>query len=494
VAPDDGEPHPVVLMRTPYVKEVRAPMAFSDTRLATERGYAVAIVDDRGRGASDGTFEPFADEEADGFDTVAWVAEQEWCDGNVVMAGTSYEVATQWLTAVSAPPALRGIAPVLSSDDYGEGWSYRRGVAELGFLASWSAAELAALPERMLDDPSVAWSDLEAAVRVAPWLKDWLSHGPDSEYWRSRSVAPRRDQLQVPVLVVAGWYDIFLSGSLAAFARSRDRRDRLIVGPWGHDGGFLSHLVGEANTGIAGLGLGRLFGWVLDFYDSLLAGREPELPRVRAYALGAREWIDLDSWPPRDSQPLTSELEPGAFTVDPGSPVPSYGGRGVLVQVPGGGYGVADQRPLLERADVHVAGRITLAADTLLAGPITARLRTAASGEGERLWTATLCQRQADGALFNLADGVASAAPEAEEVAVDLGDTFCLVPAGSELVLLVAGSSFPRWPKPAAAGRQRLLAGSGIELTTAPLGLLEITHPATEEREGRIGEPALSLR
>jgi hypothetical protein len=41
------------------------------------------------------------------------------------------------------------------------------------------------------------------------------------------------------------------------------------------------------------------------------------------------------------------------------------------------------------------------------------------------------------------------------------------VEAGQPLVALVAGSSFPRWPRPKARGTQRLLGGSRLELTTA---------------------------
>jgi putative CocE/NonD family hydrolase len=472
--PDDGRAHPAILARTPYGKEGAAPTAVIDVRLATARGYAVVLQDVRGRFASEGVFEPFVHEQADGADSVAWVADQAWCDGNVVMAGASYMGATQWLAAADAPAALRAIAPTISSDEFAEGWSYRAGVPEHAFLTTWNAADLALEADRMLDDPERAWDDVATVEAIAPWLRDWLAHAPGSDYWRARSVADRREQVRVPVLVVAGWYDVFLSASLRSFARSRDPRDRLVLGPWGHDD-TLSNLVGAANVGVAGLGMGRLFGWVLDFYDAILAKREPELPRVRAYVLGARRWVDLDAWPPPGADRLTAPLDGGAFTVDPAAPVPTYGGRGLQVQVPGWGRGIADQRPLLGRADVHVAARLTLARDTLLAGPIAAVLATAADGDGDgdRLWVATLCAEQADGALHNLAESVAAAPPAAARVDVDLGDTFARLPAGSTLVLLVAGSSFPRWPKPLVAGSQRVLPGSQLELTITPPDLLE---------------------
>lgn len=467
--PDDGQPHPAILVRTPYLKETAAPTAIVEPRLAASRGYATVLQDVRGRGSSEGVFEPFVHEEADGYDSVEWVARQPWCDGDVVMAGASYVGATQWLAAVGAPPALHAIAPALSSDDYGEGWSYNAGVPEHGFLTSWSAAELAPVSARMLDDPSRSWMDVATVEAVAPWLRDWLAQGPQSEYWRGRSVGHRRAEVMAPVLVVGGWYDIFLTASLRSFARSRNSRDRLVLGPWGHDD-TLSHLVGKANVGITGLGRGLCFEWLLDFYDAVLDDREPDLPRVRAYALGARRWIDLESWPPPGAERFVVQLDEGEFAVHPSKPVPTLGGRSMLVQVPGFGYGIADQRPLLDRKDVHVAAHVTLDDDLLLAGPMRAQLATATTRDGDhdRLWVATLCVQQVDGALHNLAEGVAAAPRDAAGVPVELGDTFAYLPRGSTLVLLVAGSSFPRWPRPAAKGNQRLLAGSALRLTVAP--------------------------
>jgi uncharacterized protein len=466
--PEHGRPCPALPVRTPYGKERIAATAVVDARLAVARGYTVVLQDVRGRGQSAGSFDPFVNEQADGYDTVEWVARQPWCDGRVAMAGISYVGATQWLAAVGGPAGLIGIAPALSSDDYAEGWSFTAGIPEYGFLTSWSASELVGLEDRFLDDPSRSWDDLAAAQAIVPWLRDWLESQPGSAYWRARSVAHRRAEVQVPALVLGGWYDIFLAGSLRSFRASRDRRDRLIVGPWCHDE-MLSHLVGVANVGIAGLGLEQAAGWILDFYDALLAGREPELPRVRAYVLGAKRWLELESWPPPGTQTLRLALRAGSFEVRPAAPVPSLGGRGLLVNHAGWGCGVLDQRSLADRDDVHVALHATLEHDLLLAGPIAAELSTSVALErpGEHLWTATLCLEQPDGALHNLAEGVARGSPAGGQVRVELGDSCALLHAGSRLVLLLAGSSYPRWPRPARAGEQRVLPGSELELTVA---------------------------
>jgi uncharacterized protein len=459
----DGPPGPAILVRTPYLKETAAPSPVADVRLATERGYRVVVQDVRGRGSSEGEFEPFVNEEADGADSVAWLAEQDWCDGRVVMAGMSYVGATQWLAAAAAPPALRGIAPTMSSDDYAEGWSYREGVPELGLVATWSAIDLAPLEERWYDDPLRACDDLEALARIAPWSAEWLRAGADPDYWSSRSVAHRRDDVTVPTLVIGGWYDVFCDASLRSFARSQHEHDRLVVGPWGHDA-QLSHLVGDANVGIEGSGVAaEMFGTILDFYDAVLAGKAPGLPRVTVYVLGAHRWVGLDTWPPPGAQCAELALQPAVVSVDPADPVPSLGGRGLLIEVPGWGFGIRDQRGIAARDDVAVAGCDAAPKPRWLAGPVRALLRTEA--EPGSMWTVTLCVRQPDGALHNVTEGVGKDEGNGT-VTVSLGDVCATVEPGQPLVALVAGSSFPRWPRPTNRRTQRMLEGSRLELTT----------------------------
>ncbi len=467
--PGEDATRPAILFRTPYGKEGAILPPLLDARAAVDRGYAVVLQDARGCGSSDGVFEPFSDDEADGFDTIAWVAEQPWCDGRVVMAGASYGGVVQWLAAASGAPALRAIAPVISSDDTGEGWSYTSGVPEQGFLSTWSVIDLSPPQERWQETIELAYDDQAAVAETAPWVADWYAAPAGSPYWAQRSAAGRRETIDVPACVIGGWYDIFLAGTLASFARSRDPRDRLVIGPWAHEA-QLMHFVGEADTGAKGSGA-QMFEWTLDFYDAVLAGRDPAGPRVRAYVLGARRWLELETWPPAQTAALTLALDGGSFTVDPAEPVPSRGGRALRSGKPDEGHGIRDQRPIAARPDVHVV-RSRIESDTLLAGPVWARLGTAADGEGECLWTVTLCLEQPDGALHNLCEGVVRADAGADAVEVSLGHVCVLVPAGATLVTLVAGSSFPRWPRPPAARTQWLNAGSSLALTTAPAELL----------------------
>src|SRR3954452_3048473 len=136
--PAEGPRVPAILSRTCYQahRGVTANAAV-DPEKAIPAGFALVVQDVRGTGRSEGEFDPFVDEAADGFDSIAWVAEQEWCNGEVVLSGRSYVGATQWLAAAEQPPALKAIAPVITGSDYFHGWVYQGGAFQLGFNLFW---------------------------------------------------------------------------------------------------------------------------------------------------------------------------------------------------------------------------------------------------------------------------------------------------------------------------------------------------------------------
>ncbi len=108
-------PAPAVVMRTPYGR---------GGELATERadvfakaGFAAVWVDVRGRGDSEGDFEPYRNDGLDGADVIAWAAEQQWCDGAVATFGGSYPGRIQWLTALHCPPALKAMIVLVAPSD-----------------------------------------------------------------------------------------------------------------------------------------------------------------------------------------------------------------------------------------------------------------------------------------------------------------------------------------------------------------------------------------
>ncbi|KAL3449884.1 Alpha/Beta hydrolase protein [Aspergillus insuetus] len=75
-------------------------------------GYAIVNVDSRGAFDSEGCMAIMGTQEAqDGYDVIEWLAQQEWCNGSVGMAGNSHLAIIQWFIAALQPPSLKAIAP-----------------------------------------------------------------------------------------------------------------------------------------------------------------------------------------------------------------------------------------------------------------------------------------------------------------------------------------------------------------------------------------------
>ena len=274
--------YPVILQRTPYNKNLLAGVVLMlDVVRTAGEGYAVVIQDTRGRYASDGEFYAFRDDISDGYDSVEWCAAQAWSDGKVGMYGASYVGATQWLAAISAPPHLKAIFPLITASDYHEGWTYQGGAFTLGFNASWTLARLApdtsmrrirkdnASADRLrrligaIDDLRVWFqhlplNDFPFLKEAAPYFYDWLAHPDDDEYWTRWNIEARHRAVRVPVCNVGGWYDIFLGGTLRNYlgmgehgATPEARQgQKLVIGPWYHTLP-LGNVVGEVDYGFA---------------------------------------------------------------------------------------------------------------------------------------------------------------------------------------------------------------------------------------------------
>ena len=454
--------HPVILQRTPYDKGLTTiAMLMLDVIRTASAGYAVVIQDSRGRYASDGEFYTFRDDIADGYDTVEWCGVQPWSDGNVGMYGASYVGATQWLAALSRPPHLKAIFPLITASDYHEGWTYQGGAFALGFNASWTmtglapdtAMRLAKDRPELRDDVGQLLSgidDMCDAFRHLPlkdfpffhqsasYFYDWVAHPDDDDYWAQINIENRHDTIPVPACNVGGWYDIFLGGTIRNYLGMRERgatppaRDgqKLVIGPWHHTLP-LNNVVGEANFGLSTTQLAAgLDGLHLRWFDYWLKGEQNGLleePPVRIFVMGENVWRNEDEWPLARTQytpyylhsagnanslrgdgslsPAAPRSEPtDVFVSDPRHPVPTKGGGLCCwpAAVPGGAF---DQRSVEEREDVLVYTTPILEQGVEVTGPVTVTLYAATSAT-DTDFTAKLVDVHPEGYAQNLTDGI----------------------------------------------------------------------------------------
>lgn len=377
----DPGPHPVLLERTPYDKEDPALVATAK-RLA-RHGYVVALQDVRGRFRSEGDWQPFTQEDKDGYDTVEWVGDQPWCVGRVGTMGLSYTGSDQHALATLNPPHLSAMFVAEGMSNYHTCAMRHGGAAELRWvyyaftMAHDSPAALADKELRAAVEHQMARlhdllermplkrgaTVLRRFPTIEQWLHNILTHGAYDDYWRQRGYnaqAHYAEHADVPVYHLSGWYDTYpraTTDNYVALSECKTSRQQLILGPWRHGVQHLAHTyAGDVDFGSeSALDYDALR---LRFFDETLKGLDTgmadEAP-VRIFVMGGGSgrrlrsgridhggrWREERAWPLTDVQEQTLFLHPdgalrpapadttcGATTYrfDPADPVPTIGG------------------------------------------------------------------------------------------------------------------------------------------------------------------------
>ena len=474
--PDGDGPWPVLLARTPYGKQDPGVLSRLDPISAAARGHLVVIQDCRGRFSSGGEWEPLTHEGDDGYDTVGWAADLHGSDRRVAMYGPSYLGYTQWAAIHTQPPELRAAVPEFTWSDPADGLITRGGAYELGLVTQWTLTlGFDVLERRYADDPTELRRRLEALNTAL------VSH----TYWELPALRRlglplptadhrRPSDVRVPTLVVAGWFDTFLQGSLDNHLRTRDSGAlaALIVGPWSHDN--QTSRIGETDFGPTADGTrlddGRpLLTRELDWLDRHLEpDAEPDEPPVLLFVMGADEWRGFPAWPPDAVEvawylragatlsldPPPPDSPPDTFHHDAGDPVPTLGGA--LLLTPQFPAGPCDQRPVEQRDDVLVYTTEPLESPLVVVGRIEVHL-VAESAAPSTDWVARLCDVDGDGVSRNITDGVLRT-PRGPgrpgEHMIDLWSTAHAFLPGHRVRVQIASSCFPRWDRNLASARQ----------------------------------------
>src|ERR1700749_1053081 len=205
----ESVPAPTLLVRLPYSKDLPALFAYGlvpNIFALVEAGYAVVWQDCRGTFRSAGTFPPMVNEPNDGADTIAWLQQQDWCDGNIGTYGPSYLGFTQW-ASLTASDGLKAIAPCVSTTDfYTTPWYSGGGAASWHTIQSWSTMMAFAEALRrgndpqlimglggMLADPKPGRTELPAShqpvlEKVWPCWAELLSPPSRDQFWQDLSV------------------------------------------------------------------------------------------------------------------------------------------------------------------------------------------------------------------------------------------------------------------------------------------------------------------
>jgi uncharacterized protein len=309
-------PHPTLLMRQPYGRDIASTVVYAHPVWFAAHGYNVVIQDVRGRGDSEGEFYPFRNEGRDGAETIRWLRTRGESNGSVGMYGFSYQGMTQLLAAAENPPGLVCIAPAQTACDLYHGWFYRQGALRLASSLGWGLQMLKADARRRKlreasDGLEKAWVDLRSQPLVTPYglhpqlqdeglpsyVRDWFTHDLPGPYWSALDVSESLAKIAVPALHVSGWFDTYLSGSVSGFLAlaAHAEHQYLVAGPWVHIP--WGELIGEQNLGPEALldTDSLLLRWFNHWLKN--SGEFSSEPRIRHFALGANRWFDAEAFP-----------------------------------------------------------------------------------------------------------------------------------------------------------------------------------------------------
>lgn len=505
-----------LLARTPYNKNTAEQQERAEAYV--QAGYQFVWMDVRGRGDSDGSFVPWRNEAIDGYDSIEWIAAQEWCDGDVVTWGQSYLGCIQWMTALQQPPHLRAmIVYVAPSDPFEDN--------PTGAPIPWEICWMRMLDGRMLqhvdrvDWPAISWHlplidmDHHAGFHSEHWRTVLSEPITDRQFWDHVRYQPRITEVTVPVLSITGWYDDVQRGTMknftlltAADAPAEVRANQwLVVGPWDH------RCTRSRSRQLGSIEFGEqaetdLPALEREWLAAVLRGESPRPAPVRLFVMGANTWREELQWPlartrwsryfldsagdantrhgggrlRREQQPAP-DSPPDILNYDPADPVPFISEFASSSQI----GGPDDYSAVEERDDVLVYSSQPLTADLEVTGPIRLQLYGSSSAV-DTDFTAKLLDVHPGGFSQRLCDGMVrarfrrgylepeSALTPGEVTAfeIDLWSTSHVFAAGHRIRLEVSSSAFPKYDRnlntggPLATGTEMVTAVNSVWHTT----------------------------
>ncbi|HVN77305.1 MAG TPA: CocE/NonD family hydrolase [Thermoanaerobaculaceae bacterium] len=479
---------PVILIQTPYNKNLFAAAlsGAGDDPLFASPEYAFVVTDWRGYFASAAAASPGYDRGLDGYDTVEWIAAQPFSNGRVGTWGASALGVVQFQTAAAHPPHLRAAVPEVAHlrdtyELYYPGGVYARN--KNTFVATVFGGD-ALVRAHPTDD--LAWQAVEAA-------------------------GIKGSDIDVPMLIVSGWYDHETDLTLAAASEIQSEGGpharglaKVLVGPWSH-----SHLdEADQNALSFPAAAGEAARRALAFFDLYLRGvatGADAWPFVTYFRIHDDVWREAGAWPPpavttalrlgedgtlAPVQP--SSPAPVSWTSDPTSPVPTLFGA-ILIQTTGWTQGPGDLTPIESRRDVLTFTTPILAQPLRIEGRATATAWIASTAVDADL-AVRLTDVDPAGHSWLLVDSIRRASLRDSygsrellspgvpvEVAVELPSLAATIPAGHRLRVDVAASNYDRFDVNLQDGSSLSDAPGGVPTPAEVTLRLDDAHPAVLE-------------
>jgi len=304
-------------------------------RRAVQRGYAYVLVDERGTGASFGSWPQPLSERAlmDGQEVIDWILDQEWSNGLVGATGVSYSgMAAQQLAALGHP-ALKAVVPMSDTYDLYEELIFPGGVYNEGYTESWSDIVFALDRYPELDfgdgtfylqpvdeDPSrdlLAEAQaqhagnlyLHGALEDNAFRDDPVTGGLTLDDFSTMSRTGNGNPYGVVSYHWGSWMDAGSADGVIRQFMEGSGPGRAVIGSWTHD----LELNASPFSSVAGLSaipqLGAQWEEALNFFDDVLKKDKAIQERILRYmTLNTNQWHSTTEWPVPGTDILTFYL------------------------------------------------------------------------------------------------------------------------------------------------------------------------------------------
>jgi uncharacterized protein len=435
---DKSEKYPFLMERTPYSAgpygDTLYPGQIGPNETLMKEKYIFVNQDVRGRYMSEGVnleVTPYiankknkkkdVDESSDTYDTVDWLLKNiKNNNGRVGLYGISYPGFYATASLPGAHPAIKAVSPQAPVTDEFIGddanhngafflldnFSFMNyfGADRKGPVQDYGSTVFTFNPtdvyQFFLKLGPVKNTQSQNYYNHKSYIWDeYLQHDTYDAYWKARNIRQHLKNINIPTLVVGGWFDAEdLFGALNTYQSiekgSATNKNYLVIGPWTH-GAWESREWRQFGYHDFGSNTSKYFQDTLEagFFNFYLKDKG-HLNNTEAtiFETGSNQWKNYNVWPPQNVIATSYFLNSNnklslqknystntfdEYVSDPAKPVPYtngiYGRRF-------DGYMAEDQRFAAIRPDVLVFETDTLTEDITLAGKILADLQVSITG------------------------------------------------------------------------------------------------------------------
>jgi len=225
---------PVILEYLPYRKDESRAGRLGVYSYFVDHGYIITSVDIRGTGRSEGKLvdgEYSEQEQLDGEEIIDWLSKQDFSNGNIAMLGISWGGFNGLHMAMRRVPALKTIITMMSTDDI-----YEDDVHFMDGMMHVDAYELMMDVDNMIPaapEFNIDGNYIKNRFDTEPWLLKYKRHQADGPFWNRASLNVDYSQIDIPVFLVAGWYDGYRD-FVPRMIQNADVPFKALIGPWNH--------------------------------------------------------------------------------------------------------------------------------------------------------------------------------------------------------------------------------------------------------------------